>query len=111
MMKLSASIFFPVAVEALTASESDPFPAPRPVEPQGPIITFESTVFGSESINSGDGVAHAFVVTNRGDEDLEIFRVQPGFGCTESNPVPQRGEAYQPRDATLGQETQNPGVL
>ena len=47
-----------------------------------PKITFDTEVFDFGTVNEGDVVKHAFLVTNSGDADLIISKAKASCGCT-----------------------------
>jgi len=85
-------LLIPLSLIPTTAAASSPSAGPVPDRPEGPRISFESTVFDFGQINNGDSVTHSFVFTNTGDRVLEITRVQPGCGCTTAGTWDQRVE-------------------
>lgn len=85
-------LLIPLALGWLNTLEAAPAQKTVPEPPQGPVISFESTVFDFGRLNSGQSVTHTFVFTNTGDEVLEITRVQPGCGCTTAGAWDKRVE-------------------
>lgn len=47
-------------------------------EKKGPIMKMQSTEFDSGAVNEGAAIRHTFIVSNGGDELLEIQKVVPG---------------------------------
>ncbi len=48
----------------------------------GPLIQFDNKEYNFGKVEAGESVKHTFLVTNTGDQTLEITNVHPGCGCT-----------------------------
>jgi len=55
---------------------SNPFSFAQPVS--GPVMFFQESHHDFKEVNEGAVVEHAFKVENRGDQVLEIKKVNPG---------------------------------
>jgi ubiquitin-protein ligase len=69
-------------------------PAAAPAA-SGPIIQFDSTTFDFGKAAFGTKIQHTYVVTNKGDQPLEISNVHPSCGCTTAGTFTHRIEPGQ----------------
>jgi hypothetical protein len=61
-------------------------PARSPAAPaDGPRIKFDNDVFEAGKVPAGQPLSHTFIVTNVGNQTLEISKVNPTCGCTIAN--------------------------
>lgn len=51
-----------------------------------PQVSFDDTEFNYGTITDGDIVEHTFTVTNKGNSDLYIRKIETGCGCTVATP-------------------------
>lgn len=54
----------------------------RAVAVPGPAIQVDAEVYDFGTVNAGDLVNHTFIITNAGDQTLEISDVHTSCGCT-----------------------------
>ena len=57
---------------------------PLAARQKGPSIVFESTTKHFTKVMEGEELHHVFKFVNKGDEALEIFRVEASCGCTSA---------------------------
>ncbi|HZR21278.1 MAG TPA: DUF1573 domain-containing protein [Verrucomicrobiae bacterium] len=95
MRKLSRNVLsFLMITAGISATAADTQPAgsdlsapakPAPTPPpslQGPKAEYATPVYDFGRVQSGELVKYTYVVTNTGDQTLEISHVQPSCGCT-----------------------------
>src|SRR5277367_5356478 len=66
----------PTPPSSVAASTAPASPAP------GPIIQVDNTMFDFGKVTTGEKVRHNYIVTNTGNETLQITNVHPGCHCT-----------------------------
>lgn len=53
------------------------FASSAPLLAGGPMALIEESEFTAQPVRQGRPVTHGFIVSNRGDEPLQIFKVKP----------------------------------
>lgn len=57
-------------------------PSPAAASPKGPRLTFATNEYHFGRASAGTLVKYVYLLTNTGDQTLEIYRVTPGCHCT-----------------------------
>jgi hypothetical protein len=73
----------PPAPASATPPAAPAYPGPGPSVPaSGPLIQFDNTMFDFGKVSIGEKVRHSYIVTNTGNDTLQITNVHPGCHCT-----------------------------
>jgi hypothetical protein len=72
LQKVASGVFFLISLVGLCLATG------WAQQTSGPKMVLPEELYNAEEVKQGDVVSHGFSVLNKGDQPLEIKRVQPG---------------------------------